>query len=634
MSKSLEQEKQTFINRDLTGYQYIIVYIIAVTMAFFQIAVMTFPVLDAWLIRATHLGFASVLVFLLYPATKRSLRGRFTIIDVVLVLLTIAVTIYIFSEYETIIYRMGTAPILTDVIFGGIALILLFEMTRRVTGIILPIIAFVFLGYAFLGPYLPGILWHNGYSLERTISFLFSTDGIYTTPLGVSSTYIFLFIIFGAFMNASGVGQYFIDLAYSIAGRMRGGPAKVSVVASTLFGSISGSSVTNVASTGVLTIPLMKKVGYSSRFAASVESVASTGGQITPPILGSAIFLMLEILSVPYTELIAAALIPCFLYYLTVFFIVDREALKLGLKGLPKEELPNIKKLVRKFYLLLPIMILLAFIVVLRSSPILAALVAILSCIVVSWLTTDFKLGIKRILNTLYTGTKGAFNVIAACAIAGVIVGIISLTGLGIRIASIVIEISNGIPFIALILTMVVCIILGMGMPTVAAYAITASVIAPPLIQMGLPALPVHFFIFYFSCLSAITPPVALASYTAAGIAKTDPLKVSWSTLKMGLTAFIIPFMFVYGPSLLFQGDGLEIFISVVTASFGVIALGGALQKYFFTETLWWEQILLFISAFLLVETSTFTDIIGIVIFILIAFKQVMIRRKKLLVNS
>lgn len=617
--------------RTLDGLNKNIVFLIAVSMSLFQIGALTIFTLDPWLFRATHLAFASLLVFLLIPATKSSPKNKPTIVDIIFALLIIIITVYIFVELDTLVFRMGVDPIISDVIIGALAIILLLEMTRRVAGVALPIIAIIFITYVMIGPYLPGVFWHRGYSVSRLVSFLFSTDGIYTTPLGVSARFIFVFILLGAFMNFSGAGQFFINLAHSVAGGTRGGPAKVSIIASTLFGSISGSSVTNVVSTGVFTIPLMKSVGYRKSFAGAVEAVASTGGQVTPPILGSAAFLMLEILQIPYTEIIVASLIPCYLYYLNVFLMVDVEAKKEGLVGLPRNELPDLKNLlVHNFQLLLPLLILIFALVILRSSPMRAGLFASLLCVIVSWKSKETRMGYKKIVAALSMAAKNSIYVVTTCAVAGIIVGVIALTGFGVRIATIIVSLSGGNQFLALIMTMFVSILLGMGMPTVAAYAVAASVVAPALIQLGLPELAVHMFIFYYACFSAITPPIALASYAGAAIAEAGAGKVSWEALKLGITAFIMPYLFIFNTTLLAQGNFINIFLDVFSASLGIWAFVGALKNMLLYKLKLWERIFCSLAAILLLMPGISSDIVGLALFLSVGFQQVIITRKSI----
>ncbi len=515
---------------------------------------------------------------------------------------------------------VGTTEFLVSL--TGIVLIL--EMTRRVAGLALVIITGVFLFYAFAGPWLPGILEHRGYSFPRFFSYVYTDNGILGPTTAVSSTYIILFITFAAFLQASKVGDYFVNFAFAAAGRARGGPAKVSIFASGLMGMINGTSAGNVVATGSLTIPLMKKVGYHPRSAGAIEAAASTGGQIMPPIMGAGAFIMAEITGIPYTELAVAAIIPAVLYFLSIYFMVDLEARKMGMAGLRRDQLPQLGEMLRKVYLFIPIIVLIGALFM-GYSVIRAGTVAMLSAAVVSWLTPHW-MGPRAILRALELGAKMVIPLVAVCACAGIIVGVISLTGVGARFASMLLGIAQvdvTIPLInwtiegsgqllAMFFAMCISILLGMGMPTTAAYAVAASVVAPGLQRLGIDPLVAHFFVFYFAVISAITPPVALAAYAASAIANTDPLRTSVTSFKVGLAAFIVPFMFFYSPALLGEGTWAEIARVVATASIGIYLLTASVQGWFFGHMVWYLRIGLLVGALSMIAGGWTTDLIGI----------------------
>jgi TRAP transporter 4TM/12TM fusion protein len=460
------------------------------------------------------------------------------------------------------------------------------------------------------------------------ITYLFSLDGILGLPVLASAHYIFLFVLFGAFVDSSGAGRFFVDFARCVAGRARGGPAKVSIVSSALIGTASGSSVANVVVDGVLNIPLMKASGFRGSIAGAIEAMNSTGGQIVPPVMGAGAFLMAEILGVPYSKVALAAVIPAFFYYGAAYFMIDFYSASIGLKGLKKEELPIFHKIMMdKGYLLIPIIVLLICLMVLMYSPYLSAMAGIVSLIVVSWVQSATRLGPKKILNILSKGARGSMEIAATCAAAGIIVGILTQTGLGTKFAMIIFNYSGGNLIIAMILTMLIAMVLGMGMPTTAAYAICASVLAPALVQMNVPELAAHLFIFYFACLSALTPPVALASFAAAAIANAKTWEVGWQGMRFAIAGFLIPYMFVLGPAMVLEGTPFEIVMVVITGTIGVIALAGSVQNWLLTRCLVWERVALFIAAITLIKPGWITDLIGAAIMALIVVLQ-LARRK------
>ena len=550
-------------------------------------------------------------------------RSRFSLPDLVLIVCSIAVAGYFLVVYNTPM-RMSTgtsfAPVgISFAAIAGTALIM--ELTRRVAGMALVVIGLVFLVYVFAGPYLPGFLGYPGLSVQRFFSQVYTDAGILGPTTAVSSTYIILFIIFAAFLQASKVGDYFVNFAFAAAGRSRGGPAKVAIFASGLMGMINGTSAGNVVSTGSLTIPLMKKVGYSKQSAGAVEAAASTGGQIMPPIMGAGAFIMAEITGIPYTEIAIAAIIPAILYFASVYFMVDFEAKKLGMRGMRADELPHLGTLVKQVYLFVPIIILIVALFM-GYSVIRAGTLATVSAVVVSWISPN-KMGLGKILHALEIAAYMSVQIIVVCAAAGVIVGVISLTGVGARFSSLLLDVAAHSNLLALVFAMLISILLGMGMPTTAAYAVAASVVAPGLVQLGIDPLTAHFFVFYFAVVSAITPPVALASYAAAGISGANAMETSVASFRIGIAAFIVPFMFFYNGALLMNADWFEIARALVTATFGVYLLSGGVLGWFArVPALWLVRILLIGSALLMIEGGWVTDVLGVAIAIVCVLIQ------------
>lgn len=533
--------------------------------------------------------------------------------DVALAMAAVTVGLYMIDNLTIIRMRAGT-PMATagDIYAAAIGALLIVELTRRVAGLALVIIASVFLVYCFVGPWMPGFLNHSGYQFGRVLTYLYSDNGILGPTTAMSSTYIILFVTFAAFLQASKVGDYFVNFAFAATGHARGGPAKVAVFASGLMGMINGTSAGNVVSTGSLTIPLMRRVGYPSQTAAAVEAAASTGGQIMPPIMGAGAFIMAEITGIPYSDIVIAAIIPSVLYFASVYLTVDFEAMKRDMKGLPKEELPKFAVLVRQVYLFIPIVILI-YALFMGYSVIRAGTLAMAAAAVVSWLTPD-KMGPRAILHALEIAARMSIQLIAVCACAGIIVGVISLTGVGSRFASILLSVSANSHALALFLAMILAMILGMGMPTTAAYTIAASVIGPGLVQSGIEPLTAHFFIFYFAVMSAITPPVALAAYAGAALARSNPMKTSVESFRIGLAAFLVPFMFFNSPALLMQGSWVEIAHVAVTGLIGIVMLASAITGYCYDRLPIVARIAMFVGAVAMIEGGVDTDLAGLVL--------------------
>lgn len=543
-------------------------------------------------------------------------RHAFSQPDIVLAICGAAVATYLITIYGTLMRNStGTpfAPIgISIAAVAGVALIL--ELTRRVAGLALVIIAAVFLVYVFGGQFLPGFLNAPAVTWQRFFSQVYTDAGILGPTTAVSSTYIILFIIFAAFLQASKVGDYFVNFAFAMAGRARGGPAKVAIFASGLMGMINGTSAGNVVATGSLTIPLMKKVGYPKKTSGAVEAAASTGGQIMPPIMGAGAFIMAEITGIAYQDIAIAAIIPAVLYFVSVYFMVDFEAARLGMRGMREDELPKFKDMVRRVFLFLPIIILIAALFM-GYSVIRAGTLATISAAVVSWLT-PYRMGIRSTIKAFELAGVMSIQIIAVCACAGIIVGVISLTGVGARFSALLLGIADSSQFLALFFAMCISILLGMGMPTTAAYAVAASVVAPGLVQLGIPQLTAHFFVFYFAVLSAITPPVALASYAAAGISGANPMETSVASFKIGIAAFIVPFMFFYNGALLMDGTWFEVIRAGLTAVFGVYLLSGGVQGWFMNaKVAWFMRLGLIFASLCMIEGGWISDLIGVGLF-------------------
>lgn len=590
------------------------IMVIGVIMSLFHIYVLGIEPIDTWVFRSMHVMFAMILIVLTKPTQLTgSKKGWGYLWDFVLIALCLATSLYITINVQRLVLFLQFDPNMTDVIICAIGAFLVLETTRRINGLTMPLLAMLFLLYALFGNYIPGMLGHKGYGLVRLVSYSFSLDGVFGVSIGVSATYMILFVIFGAVLEGTGGGRLFIEMATSAFGGVRGGPAKAAIFASAGMGTMTGSSAGNVVTTGTFTIPLMKKIGYNSRFAGAVEAVASTGGQIMPPVMGAGAFIMAESIGIPYLTIAAAAVIPALLYFLSVYVMVDIEALKTGLTGLPKEQLPDKKKILNEVgHLIIPIIVLLYFLLVDRSTPIKAGLYGIYSSLIIGMLRKTTRYNLKKLLEMLSAGARSSISVVSACACAGLIIGVLTLTGLGTKIAGLIIALSGGNLLIALLLTMVVTVFLGMGLPTTAAYIVTSSVVAPALINMGVPALASHMFIFYFACLSAITPPVAIAAYAAAGIADSNPNTTGFTAFKLGLAAFIVPYMFVYSNALLMMGSSMTILRATITAVVGTIYFAHAVSGWLRKKANIAVQFLVLAGSLLLIDQALLTDIVGV----------------------
>ncbi len=621
-AKKLVEEKESEARtRSLFGFWNIFVTTLAVTWALFQMYVNTFSVLDAMKLRSWHIMFMLVLAFCMYPAFRGKNKNTPSLLDLLCIAGGLFAFGYLVLNYNDITMRGGFfLPV--DYMVASLGVVISFEMARRVVPN-LAYLAAAFMLYCFFGNIIPGAFGHTGFTWDRVVEHLFwGSQGLLGVGVGVSATYIFLFILFGTFLKYSGFSAFINDIALTLVGRTAGGPAKVSVIASALMGMINGSALANVATTGAITIPLMKRTGYRADFAAAVEAVASTGGQFAPPIMGAVGFIMAEFLGVPYTTVLLAAAIPAFLYYLTLLMAVHFEAKKLGLKGLAPENIPIAWQVMKtRGHLAIPLVVLLTFLF-LGYTPLYAATFSIFATVVASWLKPSTRMSLATIIKALDEGARSAVGVGAACVIIGVIIGSVSLTGLGLTFGYEVLKyVGEGQLFLGGFFVMLMSIILGMGVPGVAAYVIVAAVAVPVLTKIGATPLAAHMFCLFYACLSNITPPVAMSSYVAAGIAKADQTKTSFIAMKLGITGFILPFFFLNNPLLLYQSEHntLATLWALVSASLGVAALAAALQGMLFGPCNTLLRIVLLVVAFLAIDPNLITDAIGCALFAAVA---------------
>lgn len=647
MMKELDREQS--YREHKCWRQYITVFI-SVIFVLFQLYATLSGAITAQVLRATHLAFVQLLAFLLFPPTKNSPRNTLPWYDIVLGLIGAACWLYIVVNFDSLVRRSGNNTPL-DVAVGIVGILVLFESCRRIVGLPIMIIAGSFIVFAFAGKYLPGFLHHRGYSLQRVVCHLFyNTEGIMGTPIGACSTFIFLFILFGALLEKTGIGHFFIDVCNALAGGASGGPAKVAVLSSALLGTVSGSSVSNTVGSGSFTIPMMKRLGYKGEFAGAVEAAASTGGQIMPPIMGAAAFLMAESLGLPYITIVKAAIVPAILYFTGIFITVHLEAKKLGLKGLPKDQLPRFMPLLlRKGYMILPLVVIIYFLCAGKTA-VFAALMGIIACVLVGFGVSVSDLahgrkpsfGGKDIVEIMCTAARNIISVAIACGMAGIIIGIVTLTGLGLRLGNGLVMLAHGKLLLTLVFTMVASIILGMGAPTTANYLITSTITAGAIISLGIEPLAAHMFAFYFGIIADVTPPVALAAIAGAAIAKAKPMKTALNATKLAIGAFIIPYMFVYNSKMLMiNASALSVVMIIITAILGMFGISVALEGYGFNNTGFFynsrkdkatiiafdavERLLFAIAGLLCVIPETKTDIIGVsLLAVLIAYQLIL----------
>jgi TRAP transporter 4TM/12TM fusion protein len=592
--------------------------VIAVCMALYHMWVILTGTPEAIIFRGTHLLFAIVLTFLLVRRTSAEAGGAPSALDYALLALAAAPIAYLFLNYDYIVNRIYYIDDMTvaDMVLAVVLIVMVLEATRRLIGWALPITALVFLAY--------GLFVARVEPMRLLDQLFMTTEGIFGAPLGVSAAYVMIFVLFGSFMERTGTGQLFMDFALSLTGHTAGGPGKVSVISSSLFGTISGSAVANVMVDGPISIPLMKRTGFKPHFAAGVEAVASTGGQIMPPIMGAAAFVMAEFLAVSYAQVTIWALIPAILYYVACFGAVHFEAKRRGILGVPRSELPRLGTTLReRGHLFIPVLVILAIMYAGYSAP-LAALAGTLACFPVALLRASTRVHVRlgNIIEAMIDGARNALAVALACACAGIVIGVVALTGAGIVFTQAVIGLAQNSLLLALLLTMVAGIVLGMGMPTTPAYIVMAALLIPALIKLGVPVPAAHMFAFYFAILSAITPPVALAVYAAAGLAKSDLWATGWAAMKIGAAGFIVPFMFVYEPALLMIGDWGTIVWRFFASSIGILTLAAGLHGYLLRAATIWERVVLIAAAFCLVKPDWLSDVIGFGLMLVVAAAQ------------
>ena len=602
--------------------------ILAICFVAFHLYTAAFGTMPGIAQKSIHLGFLLVIFYI--NAMVDSEKRWEQIFLGIMALFALGGCAYITILDENLQLRAGIVYA-SDILFAILLIIAIFEACRRKMGNPLVIITLVFVAYAFLGKYIPGFLNQPGMTLKKFTSLVYlTTDGIFGSPLYASASYVVLFVLLGAIMSVSDIGDYMTNLATSLFGHMRGGPAKVAVVASGFFGSISGSPTANVIGTGTFTIPMMKKNGFEPEFAAAVEATASTGGAIMPPIMGSTAFIMAEMLGIPYTAVAKAALIPAILYFLAVLFGVDIYAAKHGLKGIPRSQLPKVRSMLKQIYMLAPLIFLIFCMAVFNMTIVRSGLLTIIVTLVLVEINPKTRMTKEQWLQIPVQTVKSAVSVGIACAMAGIISGVIMGSGLGYRISSILTSVAGTSMLLLLVLTMVVSLIMGMGVPTTAAYLVLASLVAPTMIQLGIPPLAAHMFIFYFGCISSITPPVALAAYAGAGLAGCDPNKTGYKAFRLAFCSFLMPYLFVYNPVLLMEGGVLDILWSLVTALIGAYLLASGFEGFFFRWSLkWFERPLMILGAVMLIVPGMVTDLVGIAIIVVEFVTEFMFKRSE-----
>lgn len=604
--------------------------IIGVALSLFQLYTAGMVAMTAMRHRSVFLTCILAMTFLTKPLYKGARKDRFNvamIMDLVLIAMAVFIGMYIFIDLQGIFERQGEwSP--WDFRVGVALVLLVLEATRRVIGLNLTIIAIIFLLFGYLGPWMPELIVHKGYSVERIATTLsLTTEGIFGLPLGVASTFVFIFILFGAFLDKTGAGSFFINLSYSITGRFSGGPAKTAVVASGFMGSVAGSAVANVVATGSFTIPMMKKIGYRSHVAAAVEAAASTGGQLMPPIMGAGAFLMAEFTQTPYLEIIKIAFIPAVLYFFSVILFVHFEAQKQGIWGLPKDQLPNVLQTLKDgIHFIIPVTILI-IVLVMNYSPMMAGFIAILAVYFTALLRKRSRISFGTLIKTLEQGARNAIMVAVACAAAGIIVGIVNLTGTGLRFSSLVVSLSQGIPLLALLLVALTSLFLGMGLPVTASYIVLIILAGPGLMDLGIPLLTAHMVVFWYSQDANVTPPVALESFAASGIAGSSPMKTAFTSWKLAKGLYIIPIIMAYHP-LLLNGPTPEVIKTVIFSIFSIIAFVVCLERFFLTHLTWPETILQGAAALLLIWANPLYNYIGLAIFIILVVYQIIQKKK------
>lgn len=607
--------------------------LIPIGLSLFHLYTASTGTLEPYKHRAIHLVLVLLIVFITENVARYYAKEQtrpLPLIDLVLVAMTLAVAVYIFIEYDGLITRI-TGATQYDVIFGAMLVLLILEAARRCVGKVIALLGLLFMLYAYFGKYVPGTFGHRGFTFDQIMEQMFvQTWGIFGVPLASASVFIIIFIIFGAFLMKSGAGEFFIEVAYALAGRARGGPAKTAVVASALMGTLSGSAVANVVTTGSFTIPLMIRTKLKPTFAAAVEASASTGGSIMPPVMSAVAFLIAQYTHTPYVKIIGYALVPAILFYVSVYFMIHFEACREGLAPMESTDMPDLKETMKKGgHFLIPIVVM-VILLALQMSPMKAGFYAIVLTVALSWVRKETRMGLKEIIDALELGSRNVVIISVTCAIAGIIVGSISLCGLGIKFSSAMLGIAGGNLIMLLFLTMISCIILGMGMPIVPAYIIVFTLGVPAIVEAGVMPVIAHFFVFYYATFSGLTPPVALSAYAAAGIAKVDPLKVALEAMKVSVVAFIIPFAFVLDSRLMMIGGTAGGYaVIIITMIVAVVGLAASIRGWLLTQLSLWERLLVGGGALLvLFSTLSVTNWIGMGLLLFVGATQLWQQRK------
>lgn len=606
----------------LPGWTKTVIAVIAVGWTVFQLYTAYFGLRTALIQRSTTLGFGLVLCFLCFKF-KRGDEGKIAFYDWILAALAAVVPIYFALTFDTLVERGGN-PTRLDIVLGIILIVLVLEATRRSVGLPLVIVAGVFLAYAAVGPYLPALIAHRGYSVSRIATQIFLTaEGIYGTPMSVMTSFVFAFIVFGCFLEVTGGAKLFINFAYALTGKFIGGPAKTAIVASGLLGTISGSGLANVVTTGTFTIPLMKECGYKPSFAGGVEASSSSAGQIMPPVMGAAAFIMAETTGLSYLNICMAAIIPAILYYFSVFLSVDLEARRTHMKAVEVSRIPSLGEAFKSCYPLLFPIATLIILLVMGYTALKAAIYATVVMCLASFLSKETRLTPSRFFQAICQSAYNSITVCVACAVCGIVTGIITMTGLGLKLSNVILQLSGGNLLATMLFTMVASIILGMGLPTTAKYIVLAAVAAPALVRLGVPLVGAHLFILYFGVIAEVTPPVALTSYAAAAIAKSPNVETALQGLKISISAFFIPFMFCFYPALLFENVTLQGMVTGLICSFiGVACLSSAAVGYYFGKLNIWKRAVMFCGAVLVIHTELWSDFLGIAILVFMAVCQ------------
>ncbi len=614
--------------RRLAGWWATLFAVVGIASSLFHFYTAGYRPLPAMEQRPVHIALMLFLCFLLYPATKAGRDRQPSLFDLALSIIGGATSFYVAYNYHDIVMR-GGYPTQADIIVGTIFCVCVLEAARRTMGMFLIVLAAVFVGYLFVGPYMPGMLAHGGFNYARVIRQMYmSTEGVFGVAVGVSATYVYLFILFGAFLQKSGTTTFFTNIAFAAAGHSPGGPAKVGVLASALMGTIQGSSAANVASTGVFTIPLMKRLGFSGYYAAAVEAVASCGGQFLPPVMGASAFIMAEYLQLPYAAIASGALLPALLYYGAVYLQVHLRARKLGMEGLPRDRLPKIKGVILdQGHLVLPIFLLIGMLMA-GFTALFAAFFSIIAVVVVSMLRSGTRMSVADILDALVLGARNSISTAVACAAVGFIVGSVGLTGIGLMFTQSIIRLADGALLPALLLAAGCSLFLSFGLPTTSVYIITATLVAPGLVELGVPPLVAHLFCYYWGGVSAITPPVALAAYVGAGIAGAPVMKTGFTAMRLGVAAYLVPFIFVYWPALVFwhQAPVIDVVIAVLGGLVAVFCMGGLGERYLTRMLPWWKACLLAVAVALVLHPAPIANILAVAVTLFVAVTEYLAR--------